>query len=268
MKPRTYRNSFSSKMIEVCLLWMWLIVGGCSALGSNSGKVVVRENVSATQRQELITSLKSITGWSNLHFDHQGVLQVGSEPVTKGSAAARSLLTRAVDGNKIIVLEDASSRLDVAFCRVVEARWLTNTGTRLPAFVVLIDFADFHEVVGDKEARAAFNVGWGFLHELDHVVSDSTDSDEQGLLGECETHINAMRREIGLPVRADYFYAESNLKADPNFNSKFVRLSFEQFDSNKLRTRRYWIVWDARVVGGLSTINQTAAVQAIRSHRN
>jgi hypothetical protein len=230
--------------------------------------VVVRENVSATQRQELIAALKSITGWSSLGFDQQGVLQVGREPAANGSATARSLLGRAVDGDKVIVLEDASSRLDVAFCRVVEARWLTNTGTRLPAFVVLIDFADFHEVIGDKEARAAFNVGWGVLHELDHVVSDSTDADEQGLLGECETHINAMRREIGLPVRADYFYIESALKADPNFNTKLVRLSFEQYDSNKLRTRRYWIVWDAKVVGGLTTTNQTAAVRAVPARRN
>jgi hypothetical protein len=255
-------------MLDVCLLSISLIAGGSSALASNSGKVVVRENVSATQRQELIASLKSITGWSSLRFDQQGVLQVGSEPARNGSGTARSLLGRAIDGNKVIVLEDASSRLDVAFCRVVEARWLTNTGTRLPAFVVLIDFADFHEVIGDKEARASFNVGWGVLHELDHVVSDSTDSDEHGVLGECETHINEMRREIGLPVRADYFYIESALKADPNFNSKLVRLTFEQYDSNKLRTRRYCIVWDARVVGGLSTANQTAAVRAIPARRD
>ncbi|HEY6245385.1 MAG TPA: hypothetical protein VIX17_15650 [Pyrinomonadaceae bacterium] len=268
MKPRTCRNSFSSKVLGVCLLSISMFAGASSVLASNSGKVVVRENVSTTQRQELIASLKIITGWSSLRFDQQGVLQVGREPAVNGSATARSLLGRAVDGDKVIVLEDASSRLDVAFCRVVEARWLTNTGTRMPAFVVLIDFADFHEVIGDKQARAAFNVGWGVLHELDHVVSDSTDADERGLLGECETHINAMRREIGLPVRADYFYIESTLKADPNFNSKLVRLSFEQYDSNKLRTRRYWIVWDARVVGGLSTLNQTAAVQAIRSRRN
>ena len=159
-----------------------MFAGASSALASNPGKVVVRENVSATQRQELIASLKSITGWSSLRFDQQGVLQMGREPVANGSATARSLLGRAVDGDKVIVLEDASSRLDVAFCRVVEAHWLTNTGARLPAFVLLIDFADFHEVIGDKEARAAFNVGWGVLHELDHVVSDSTDSDKQGLL--------------------------------------------------------------------------------------
>ena len=268
MRPRTFRNSCSSKVIDLCLVSLWLLAAGCSAFASNSGRVVVRENVSLTQRQELTDSLRSITGWSSLHFDRQGLLQVGTEPVATGSATARNLLARAVEGDKVIVFEDASARLDVAFCRVVEARWLTNTGTRLPAFVVLIDFADFREIIGDKEAREAFNVGWGVLHELDHVVSDSKDSEEQGLLGECETHINEMRREVGLPVRADYFYAESPLKADPNFTSNLVRLSFEQYDPNKLRTRRYWIVWDARVVGGLATINQTAAVQGVRSHRD
>jgi hypothetical protein len=132
---------------------------------------------------------------------------------------------------------------------------------------MLIDFADFREIIADKEARAAFNVGWAVLHELDHVVSDSKDSDEQGLAGECESHINAMRRQIGLPVRADYFYTESSLKGDPNFNSKLVRLSFEQFDPHKLRTRRYWIAWDARIVGGIATTYQTAAVQAVSTNR-
>jgi hypothetical protein len=245
-----------------------MLVGACSVFASSSGRVVVREDVSATQRQELAQSLRIITGWSSLHFDHNGVLQLGDDPTVNGSKTARSLLARAVEGDNVIVIEDASARLDVAFCRVVEARWLTNTGARLPAFVVLIDFADFHEVVGDKEARAAFNIGWGVLHELDHVVSDSKDADEQGLVGECEAHINTMRQEIGLPVRADYFYVESTLKADPNFNRKLVRLSFEQYDLNKLRNRRYWIVWDAKVVGGLTSTNQTAAVQAVRVRRN
>lgn len=268
MRPRTDRNSFPSKLLDVCLLSIWLMAGACAASASNSGRVVLRENVSATQRQELTKSLRIITGWSSLHFDHLGVLQIGSEAASGGSSTARTLLLRAVSGDRVIVFEDASARLDVAFCRVVAARWLTNTGSKLPAFVVLIDFADFREVIGDKEARAAFDVGWGVLHELDHVVSDSKDSDEQGLPGECESHINAMRQEMGLPVRADYFYAESTLKADPNFNSKLVRLSFEQYDSNKLRTRRYWIVWDARIVGGLTTTNQTAAVRAIPAQRN
>lgn len=267
MTPRTSRNYLSSKALDLCLLLIWSIVGACSVLASNSGRVVIRENVSATHRQDLTNSLRVITGWSRLQFDHQGVLQIGSEAISSGSPTARNLLARAVNGDHVIVFEDASARLDVAFCRVVEAHWLTNIGTRLPAFVVLIDFADFREVIGDKEARAAFNVGWGVLHELDHVVSDSKDSDEQGLPGECESHINAMRREIGLPVRADYFYSEASLKADPNFNNRLVRLAFERFDSTKLRTRRYWIVWDAKVVGGLSTTNQTAAVRAVPAPR-
>jgi hypothetical protein len=166
------------------------------------------------------------------------------------------------------VIEDASSRRDVAFCRVVPARWLTESGSKSPAFVVLIDFADFLQILGDDEARAAFNVGWGFLHELDHVVADSKDAAEQERLGECETHINAMRREIGLPQRVDYFFTESSLRTDPNFGARLVRLAFEQYDRNKMRTKRYWLIWDSTAVGGLVVNGQTAAVRAAPHFRD
>src|SRR5262245_24997924 len=204
MRPRTSTSDFSSKALWLCFTCIGLLFGSSSALASNSGRVVLRENVSAAHRRELTSTLRIITGWTNLHFDREGVLQIGSGNAPAGSTGARDLLSRAVNGNQVIVLEDASARLDVAFCRVVAARWLTGSGNKLPAFVVLIDFVDFGQLIGDREARAAFNLGWGVLHELDHVVSDSKDSDNQGLLGECETRINAMRREIGLPVRADY----------------------------------------------------------------
>jgi hypothetical protein len=266
VRPSTTRNSFALNVLEPCLLSILVLVGASSVVAANSGRVVIRDNVSTSQREELSKRLRTITGWPTLHFDSKGVLQLGDQQLPTGSAGARNLLSRAVTGDQYIVIEDASGRSDVAFCRVVPARWLT-AGVKVPAFVVLIDFADFRQIVGDDEARAAFNVGWGVLHELDHVVSDSKDSVDQGLLGECEIHINAMRRELGLPLRADYFYTESTLKTDPNFNTKLVRLAFEQFDSIKLRTRRYWIVWDATVVGGLSTANQTASVQSQPAHR-
>lgn len=266
MKPSTTRNSFASNVLEVCFLSIFILISASTAAVANSERVVIRDNVTARQREELSKRLRTITGWPTLHFDSNGVLQLGRQEPATGSASARSLLYHAVTGDQYIVIEDASGRSDVAFCRVVPARWLT-AGVKMPAFVVLIDFADFKQIVGDDEARAAFNVGWGVLHEMDHVVSDSKDSDDQGLLGECEMHINAMRRELGLPLRADYFYSESKLKTDPNFNTKLVRLAFEQFDATRLRVRRYWIVWDATVVGGLSTLNQTAAVRAVPSTR-
>lgn len=268
MRPRTCRKSFSSKTLDLCLTSICLILSAIPAFASNAGRVVLRENTSSTKREELARQLRTITGWANLLFDKQGVLQLGGDDVSTGSASARKLLGRAVNGDAFVVLEDASARLDVAFCRVVPARWLSENGAKLPAFVVLIDFADFRKIVGDEEARASFNVGWGVLHELDHVVADSKDSDEQGILGECESHINVMRHEMGLPLRVDYFFTESTLKGDPNFSIKLVKLAFENFDAARLRHRRYWLVWDATTVGGLTTNSQTAAVRQVPTRQN
>ena len=77
--------------------------------------------------------------------------------------------------------------------------------------------------------------------------------------GECEDHINAMRREVGLPVRTEYFFTRAYLKADANFNTRYVRLSFERRDVSQ--TKRYWLVWDAVSVGGLIGDSQRALVR-------
>lgn len=126
-------------------------------------------------------------------------------------------------------------------------------------FVVQIDFADFDHVVGDERALAAFNVGWGLLHELDHVVNDSADATSVGEAGACEAHINQMRRECNLPERADYFSTLSPLATDTSFMTRLVRLAFEEQASANNKKKRYWLIWDARVVGGLEQ-NQIAAL--------
>jgi hypothetical protein len=95
------------------------------------------------------------------------------------------------------------------------------------------------------------------------VVHDSSDSDAAGDLGECERHINIMREEVGLPVRASYFFTALPLKTDPIFLSRFVRLPFEQRDAASKRTRRYWLSWDSTIVGGLASDCQSASVRAL-----
>jgi hypothetical protein len=191
---------------------------------------------------------------SSLNFDSNGALRLGDQ-TTGGSETARILLAEAVAGPNLIVLEDASSRADVAFCRVVRGRWVRGDANKPPAFVVLIDFTDFHQLSGDAEARAAFDVGWGLLHEIDHVVKDSEDARDPKAVGECEDHINRMRREVGVPIRVDYFFSRAYLKADSNFNARYVRLSFER------QAKRYWLVWDAATVGGLIGDSQRALVR-------
>jgi len=215
---------------------------------------VLRPDVSRSHREELITRLRLITGLKSLSFDNNGSLQLGDQ-TTGGSETARVLLAAAVAGPNVIILEDASSRSDVAFCRVVRGRWLRGESNKPPAFVVLIDFTDFHQLSGDAEARAAFDAGWGLLHEIDHVVKDSEDSRDTKAVGECEEHINRMRLEVGLPIRVDYFFSRAYLKADSNFNSRYVRLSFER------QAKRYWLVWDATTVGGLVGDSQSALVR-------
>jgi hypothetical protein len=219
-----------------------------------ASRIVLRPEVSRSHREELIARLRVITGLSTLNFDSNGSLRLG-EQVSGGSESARILLAEAVPGPSLIVLEEASSRSDVAFCRVVRGRWVRGESNKPPAFVVLIDFTDFHQLSGDAEARAAFDVGWGLLHEIDHVVKDSEDARDAKVVGECEDHINRMRLEVGLPVRVDYFFSLTYLKADSNFNARYVRLSFER------QAKRYWLVWDAATVGGLVGDSQRALVR-------
>ena len=154
-------------------------------------------------------------------------------------------------GRKVIIIEDASDRQDVVFCRVVPARWKNHQSDMPPAFVVLIDFADFDRVIGDRPALRSFDLGWGFLHEIDHVINDSEDAETAGDAGECEDHLNQMRRELGLPIRTDYFFSYFPDTQESNFKSRYVRLAFDQTDATRTKKRRYWIMWDATVVGGL-----------------
>jgi hypothetical protein len=261
MQPRIERKYFSLKRAQILLPFVCLCLSAAfvSAAG-NVNRVLIRPDVSRAHRDELVKCLRAITGLTDLRFEADGSLQLGGQPA-RGSEHARALLADAINGANVIILEDASSRTDVAFCRVVRGRWLRGEPGKPPAYVVLIDFTDFERLSGDTEARAAFDVGWGLLHEIDHVVTGSEDSTTAGVLGECEEHINQMRRELGLPVRADYFFSRAYLNADANFTTRYVRLSFERRDELSSETKHYWLVWDAASVGGLPGDGQRALVR-------
>jgi hypothetical protein len=261
MRPRTHTNLSSLKIVSLTLVCFGLITASSAFASKAVSKLAIRENVSRSHRDELVGKLQKITGWRSLRFESDGRLVIDSLEPQSGSKGARQLLAAAVYGPNAIVLEDASSRADVAFCRVVPGRWRQSESLSAPAYVVLIDFADFGYLVGDKEARAAFDVGWGVLHELDHIVTESEDTELDGHVGECEEHINQMREESGLPLRVNYFFRETNLRADPNFNTRFVRLPFEQRDALSARTKRYWLTWDSNAVGGLASNTQTASLR-------
>ncbi|HST50386.1 MAG TPA: hypothetical protein VLJ61_00145 [Pyrinomonadaceae bacterium] len=241
----------------VCLL-AHALSGLPAAAEQATQRVVCRAGLGETRRQELSAQLRAITGWPGLHFDGDGALDFGADAPRGGSPTARALLTSARGGKNLIILEDASGRDDVAFCRVVEGGWKGGAQGRPAAFVVLIDFTDFSRVSGDADALAAFNAAWGALHEIEHVVNDSVDPKGPGAAGECEAAINAMRRECGLAERAEYFYTPMPGAESGDFKTRFVRLAFERTrDGNK--RRRYWLYWDAGLTGGLPDANQVAS---------
>jgi hypothetical protein len=261
MRPRIERKFLSLKLAQVVLpcVCLWLTAVSTFAAPSVS-RVLIHPDVSRTHRDELVNRLRVITGLTNLRFESDGALHLDGQPA-RGSERARALLSEAINGANVIILKDASSRSDVAFCRVVRGRWLRAEPAKPPAYVVLIDFTDFEQLSGDAEARAAFDVGWGLLHEIDHVVTGSEDSKDEGVAGVCEDHINQMRLELGLPVRADYFFSRAYLNADANFSTRYVRLSFERRDQRSSETKRYWLIWDAMTVGGLLGDGQRALVR-------
>ena len=249
MDPRIQRSLFLQNSLHVCGLLLVLIVSAFPILADKSDNVVVRQNVSKSNREELTRRLRAITGWNDLNFDSDGAMTIGDADPQNGSQSARALIRKAFEGQRAIVFEDASSRKDVVFCRVDLTT--LDQAKFSEVYVVLIDFADFRQVSGDKQALAAFDVGWAVLHELDHVVEDSQDPQED-VAGDCEDDINSMRRELGLPVRNSYFFSFLPLKSDGNLVSRFVRLGFDQDAAPAAKPKRYWLIWDAAVVGGLT----------------
>lgn len=243
-----------------------LILTAFPVVASTSNRVVVRDSVSASHRNQLLDRLRTITGWSDLDFNVDGVLQVTNTKVDTGSKSARDLLSRAVSGNRVILFEDASSRKDVAFCNVALGKFVRELTVEADVYVVLIDFEDFRQVSGDKQARAAFDVGWAVLHELDHVVNSSQDPEHDTSAGDCEAHINKMRQELGLPVRNSYFFNYLPINNDANLVSRFVRLGFDQTNTASTKKKRYWLIWDAALVGGLNPdCTEDVTTNAVRS---
>ncbi len=260
MHPRVHR-SIQQEIFRAVWLGGIILCGQLSilAVDKNARNIICRDDLSVQHRVELATKLRRITGWQDLAFEGGGALRLGTNEPVGGSSGARELLLKAISGINVVILEDASRRSDVAFCRVVPGRWKKDAAGQPPVYVVLLDFVDFEHLLGDSPAVDAFDVGWGLLHELDHVVNDSADSSSLGDSGECEAHINKMRRECNLPEREDYLYSLTPWSQDSPFITRFVRLPFCQDDG--VNKKHYWLIWDASLVGGPEMSKQIAILR-------
>lgn len=245
---------------RVVILLVSLASCAAAETEQSPSNIVCRKQLSVQLQDQMARRLREITGWPNLKFDSNGTLQVGAGEPVGGSKSARDLVAKLIHGPDFVALEEANNRSDVVFSRLVSARWIQGSVDKPPAHIVLIDFADFKHVMGDKRGLDAFNVGWVLLHEFDHIATDSDDAAAGDEIGECEDHINQMRRECHLPQRADYFFTPFPLSPDSDFPTRFVRLSFFENDANQNK-QRYWLIWDAALVGGLEKMKQIAALR-------
>jgi hypothetical protein len=255
---KSCRRVKSLRLLCLACLFVCATSGSPANAETSTPKIVCRTKFAETRRAELSAQLRAITGWSKLDFDGEGVLRLGTEVTSGGSQSARALLSAAQDGEKLIVLEDASGSADVVFSRVLEGRWRNGSAGRPPAFIVQIDFKDFSHVMGDRAALAAFNAGWGLLHEIEHAVRDSADPEGPGAAGECEEVVNKMRRECGLAERADYFYTPLPGTGSGDFKTSYVRLAFRHARPGN-KQQQYWLFWDAALTGGTPDANQVAS---------
>jgi hypothetical protein len=160
------------------------------------------------QLQQAQDSLRHKSGFMELGFDAQGGLTLGNrQRIRDGSATARALLIAAVDSGNLYELESHELSPEVAFARLYESEYreIGETGQRLDIFQVQIDFADFDRLQGTREAKAALDLGLSLLHELVHGVLKLQDPQgEMDQIGECDAHVNQMRRELQLPERLYY----------------------------------------------------------------
>ena len=193
--------------------------------------------LSAAQRKTLQTRLRRITGWTQLSFAENGKLEIGDFTAIEGGArSARKVLLQALRSGQRFVLENHSSSAFVNFGQLDEGTNYTDdrTGLALEIYRVRLDFADFDKMSAAPAVRESFDEGFTFLHELLHGFG-LKDTHIPNEIGECETVVNLMRAELGLPLRDQYL--ADLLRLTPL--AKIIRLRFKAQTLDTQGTRRW-----------------------------
>ena len=182
----------------------------------------------------LVRSLQRITGYAALEFAPDGSLCVdAATEVSCGSREARRLLNRVQYSGKNFIIEDHSGSPSVVFGEAErEQIYDVRARKRTELWRVRLDFNDFLEMEAPAGVRASFDEGFIVLHEFLHGLGygDASRKDE---LGACEELLNVVRRELGLPLRDQYFGEASRITS----TLASVRLRFNELKPNGSRTQ-------------------------------
>jgi hypothetical protein len=163
--------------------------------------------ISDAHEEQLVSSLRRITGFKDLRFAEDGSLSLGDPAsVESGSAIARQIIFCALGSGKTFIIEDHSGSRSVIFGQMDEGTDFEDiiSKQRLDIWRLRIDFEDFHDIDAPPEVRESFDVGFTILHELLHGLGyrDATSKED---LGPLEGLVNQARADLGLPQREHYF---------------------------------------------------------------
>ncbi len=215
-----------------------------------------QRKLNARRLDAVVNSLRDKTGFLEMRFDEDGFLTLGDrEKFIGGSAAARMLLSAAVDAPRAIDLEDHTHNSKVAFARAATpvAYVHYSSGKKIEVFPLEIDFSDLSKLRGDGEAIKAFDLGFIILHELGHAALGLSDSSGNGKgIGECEEYINRIRREMNLPERQTYIAQVYTTPSGPALGTiRLAELIFARATEKQGQTRieRFNLRWEAHKVG-------------------
>ena len=199
-----YRKLFALVLLASCLA---LVSGSAFGYATGVHNSAGPHRLNERQLRQVQESLQRDTGLMDLSFDAEGELKLGDRKhVQGGSATARTLLLAAVDNGNLYELESHTGSPEIAFARILENRILeiSETGKRMSISQVQIDFADFDRLQGPRAAKMALDIGLALLHELVHGVLKLGDPEGSDQIGDCDYHVNQMRRELQLPERLYY----------------------------------------------------------------
>ncbi|HEX5080535.1 MAG TPA: hypothetical protein VFY40_00715 [Blastocatellia bacterium] len=230
--------------------------------------------LNAKQLGAVLTSLREKTGLLEMRFDENGFLTLGDQTrFSGGSATARSLLYAVASMADAVDLESHMYSSQVAFARLATpiSYYHYPTGTRIDVRPLEIDFSDLTKLRGASQAISAFDLGFMVLHELGHAAFALRDTpDDPKGLGECETLINRIRRELNLPERQRYVAQIYAAPIAPNRGlTRLAELVFarEVEKQGRRQIEKFNLHWEAAAVGPIIDIEDRGPKMEDRSSR-
>lgn len=262
-RPRLSRLGYALALLALTLLTAGFDVLAADPLRYQGGlrNSAGPRQLNTKQLEQLLQNLRAKTGFLELNFDGDGFLALGD--ATKfigGSETARALVAAAVKISHVIELESHSRSALVAFARLGQPVVYISMATKrqIEAYPVEIDFTDFNYLRGDKRVLAAFDLGFVVLHELAHAALGLHDTMEDAdSPGECEEHINRIRRELNLPERQHYIARTFQMAASASYKTtRQAELSFAQTveQQGRVKLEKLYLNWEAERVGPVRDI--------------